>query len=74
MNVRLGWRDLASYEVGILALAAVASAVFLWTSGWPTAVKTFLLFILVPQPFVLYSFKDVFFRPKSDAYGVNESD
>ncbi|HZW17723.1 MAG TPA: hypothetical protein VFF71_02815 [Luteimonas sp.] len=74
MSIPLDWRDVARYEVGILALAAFTSAVFLWTSGWLTATKTFFLFFFVPQPFVLYAFKDVFFKPKGDADAAKEDD
>lgn len=55
----LDWKDFLKYEIGILVLALVTSGVFAWTSGMAVAIKLFLLFFLVPQPFVLYAFKDV---------------
>ena len=55
----LDWKDLLKYEIGILVMALVTSGIFVWTSGMAVAIKLFLLFLLVPQSFVLYAFKDV---------------
>jgi hypothetical protein len=58
-SIPLDWKDFLKYEIGIFAMALVASGVFLWTDGMSVATKLFLLFFLVPQPFVLNAFKDV---------------
>lgn len=64
MNV--GHKAFMKLEVAMLSIAAVPALIYLFTAGVPQAVKTLLVCFLVPQPFLIYAFKEWLWGSKGD--------
>ncbi len=62
--ISLGVRMLIKAELVILIFASIAAMSYLMTKGWEAALIIFLGFVLVPQPFLVFSLRDRLFRRK----------
>jgi|GEM_PF-3181611 len=60
----LNWTDLIRAEAGLLSVAVVCGGIYSFASSWNIGFKLMLLFFLVPQPFILYSYRSLLCRRK----------
>ena len=57
-------RDLLNLEVYLFLLALVPGGVYFFTGDAVRGIQAFLVCFGMPQPFIIFAFKDVFFRRK----------